>query len=96
MSGWANVYRPLKDCFPASRYHFGKAFQGFTRSGKETIVRFHDEHRALATVGLVPVENPLEFGIVITRDDGSIERFLEKPSWGQVFSDTINSGIFVL
>ena len=42
------------------------------------------------------MENPLEFGIVITRDDGSIERFLEKPTWGQVFSDTINTGIYVL
>src|SRR5687768_16497835 len=60
------------------------------------IVAFHDEKKSLATIGLVAVENPLEFGIVITRDDGSIERFLEKPSWGQVFSDTINSGIFVL
>ena len=60
------------------------------------IVKAHDENRALATIGLVRVDNPLEFGIVITRDDGSIERFLEKPSWGQVFSDTINSGIFVL
>jgi mannose-1-phosphate guanylyltransferase/phosphomannomutase len=60
------------------------------------IVKSHDENRALATIGLVRVENPLEFGIVITRDDGSIERFLEKPSWGQVFSDTINAGIFVL
>jgi mannose-1-phosphate guanylyltransferase/phosphomannomutase len=60
------------------------------------MVRFHEEKGALATIGLVPVENPLEFGIVITRDDGSIERFLEKPTWGQVFSDTINTGIFVL
>src|SRR3954449_12919211 len=60
------------------------------------IVSFHDEHKALATIGLVAVENPLEFGIVITREDGSIERFLEKPGWGQVFSDTINNGIFVL
>jgi mannose-1-phosphate guanylyltransferase/phosphomannomutase len=60
------------------------------------IVRFHEERKALATIGLVAVENPLEFGIVITREDGSIERFLEKPSWGQVFSDTINTGIFVL
>ena len=25
-----------------------------------------------------------------------IERFLEKPTWGQVFSDTINTGIYVL
>jgi len=60
------------------------------------IARFHSERGALATIGLTPVENPLEFGIVITRDDGSIERFLEKPTWGQVFSDTINTGIFVL
>ena len=40
--------------------------------------------------------NPLEFGVVITREDGSIERFLEKPNWGEVFSDTINTGIYVL
>jgi mannose-1-phosphate guanylyltransferase / phosphomannomutase len=61
-----------------------------------SMVEFHDQRGALATIGLTPVENPLEFGIVITREDGSIERFLEKPTWGQVFSDTINTGIFVL
>ncbi len=58
-----------------------------------------DSHRAagaVATIGLVRVENPLEYGIVITDDEGNIERFLEKPTWGQVFSDTINSGIYVL
>ena len=60
------------------------------------IVRFHEEKNALATIGLKAMENPLDFGIVITRDDGSIERFLEKPTWGQVFSDTINTGIYVL
>ena len=47
------------------------------------IADFHAE-RALATIGLTPVENPLQFGIVITRDDGTIERFLEKPTWGGV------------
>ncbi|HWF15012.1 MAG TPA: sugar phosphate nucleotidyltransferase [Acidimicrobiales bacterium] len=60
------------------------------------IVAFHDKNDALATIALSAVENPLEFGIVITREDGSIERFLEKPGWGQVFSDTINTGIYVL
>ena len=60
------------------------------------IVKFHEEREAVATIGLCHVENPLEFGIVITEEDGAIERFLEKPSWGQVFSDTINTGIFVL
>ncbi|HZQ28082.1 MAG TPA: sugar phosphate nucleotidyltransferase [Acidimicrobiales bacterium] len=60
------------------------------------IVRFHEEKGALATIGLKAMENPLDFGIVITREDGSVERFLEKPTWGQVFSDTINTGIYVL
>src|SRR3974390_1706075 len=60
------------------------------------VVDHHDAKGALATIALKAVDDPLEFGIVITRDDGSIERFLEKPTWGQVFSDTINTGIYVL
>ena len=60
------------------------------------IVDFHKDRGAMATIALKSMEDPLEFGIVITRDDGSIERFLEKPSWGQVFSDTVNTGIYVL
>jgi len=60
------------------------------------IVDFHREKKASVTIGLKAVENPLEFGIVVTDEDGRVERFLEKPSWGQVFSDTINTGIYVL
>jgi mannose-1-phosphate guanylyltransferase/phosphomannomutase len=60
------------------------------------ICQFHKDKGALATIALKAMDNPLEFGIVITREDGSIERFLEKPTWGQVFSDTINTGIYVL
>jgi len=60
------------------------------------LIEFHRERRAAVTIGLKSVENPLEFGIVVTDEDGRVERFLEKPSWGQVFSDTINTGIYVL
>ncbi len=60
------------------------------------LVDFHREKRASVTIGLKSVDNPLEFGIVVTDEDGRVERFLEKPSWGQVFSDTINTGIYVL
>ena len=61
------------------------------RSSRRTASR-----QAFASIALKRVENPVEFGIVITRDDGTIERFLEKPTWGEVFSDTINTGIYVL
>ena len=60
------------------------------------LVEFHKEKGAAATIALKSVENPLEFGIVVTDEDGRVERFLEKPSWGQVFSDTINTGVYVL
>jgi mannose-1-phosphate guanylyltransferase/phosphomannomutase len=60
------------------------------------IVEQHNARQAFATIALKRVENPVDFGIVITREDGQIERFLEKPTWGEVFSDTINTGIYVL
>lgn len=60
------------------------------------LASFHEARGAFATIALKAMENPLEFGIVITGEDGRIERFLEKPGWGDVFSDTINTGIYVL
>ncbi|MBA2461201.1 MAG: NTP transferase domain-containing protein [Actinobacteria bacterium] len=60
------------------------------------LIAFHREKGAAVTIGLKSVDNPLEFGIVVTDEEGRVERFLEKPSWGQVFSDTINTGIYVL
>ncbi len=60
------------------------------------LIAFHKDRGAAVTIGLKAVDNPLEFGIVVTDEEGRIERFLEKPSWGQVFSDTINTGIYVL
>ncbi len=60
------------------------------------VVAQHETQQAFATIALKRVDNPVDFGIVITRPDGQIERFLEKPTWGEVFSDTINTGIYVL
>ena len=60
------------------------------------LVRYHKDKGALVTVALAKVPDPLEFGIVITQEDGQIQRFLEKPTWGQVFSDTVNTGLYVM
>src|SRR5919109_449757 len=62
----------------------------------EKVTAFHREKGALVTVVLSRQPNPLDYGIVIADDEGRIERFLEKPGWGQVFSDTVNTGIYVL
>ncbi len=60
------------------------------------VVDFHKQRGAAVTIALKRVNDPLEFGVVITAEDGKVERFLEKPTWGQVFSDTINTGIYVI
>jgi mannose-1-phosphate guanylyltransferase/phosphomannomutase len=59
-------------------------------------IRFHEARKSKATILLTRAKNPLQFGVVITHDNGKISRFLEKPSWGEVFSDTINTGIYIL
>jgi len=59
-------------------------------------VKFHKEKGSLATLVLTSVHNPLEYGVVITKEGGDISRFLEKPSWGEVFSDRVNTGIYIL
>jgi len=60
------------------------------------IKKFHEKKKSQLTITLTSVENPLQFGVVIANEDDKIERFLEKPSWGEVFSDTINTGIYMI
>ncbi|MBD3792937.1 MAG: NTP transferase domain-containing protein [Campylobacterales bacterium] len=62
----------------------------------KAIKSFHDTKKSKLTITLTPVENPLQFGVVIANEENRIEKFLEKPSWGEVFSDTINTGIYVI
>lgn len=60
------------------------------------ITNFHKRVGAALTITLCRVPNPLEYGVIIVDGAGRIERFLEKPSWGEVISDTVNTGIYVL
>ena len=71
----------------------GDALTDFDLTG---LVAAHKRTGAMVTIALKRVENPLDFGVVVTDAEGRIERFLEKPTWGQVFSDTVNTGIYVL
>lgn len=59
-------------------------------------IAYHKEKNSLATLVLTRVEGPLEYGVVIVNREGRVKRFLEKPSWGEVFSDTVNTGIYIL
>jgi len=60
------------------------------------LIERHQRKGALASITLTRVQDPLQFGVVITDPQERITKFLEKPGWGEVFSDTINTGIYVL
>lgn len=59
-------------------------------------VEFHNTKKSKATLVLTRVDVPLEYGVVITNKKGAITGFLEKPSWSEVFSDTVNTGTYIL
>ncbi|MBD1851320.1 mannose-1-phosphate guanyltransferase [Leptolyngbya sp. FACHB-711] len=59
-------------------------------------IQFHKERRSKATLILTSVPNPSEFGVVITDGQHRIQRFLEKPSSSEIFSDTVNTGTYIL
>lgn len=59
-------------------------------------IAFHRRKGALATLVLKRADNPLDYGVVLTDADGRLRSFHEKPEWGDVISDTVNTGIYIL
>ncbi|MCL2569249.1 MAG: sugar phosphate nucleotidyltransferase [Oscillospiraceae bacterium] len=59
-------------------------------------IQFHQNKGADVTIVLYAHPAPLEYGLVMTDSDGRIERFIEKPPWNQVFTNRINTGIYIL
>jgi mannose-1-phosphate guanylyltransferase/phosphomannomutase len=59
-------------------------------------VEFHKSRKSKATLVLKRVPNPVEFGVVIIDEEMRIRRFLEKPSTSEIFSDTVNTGTYIL
>ena len=60
------------------------------------LMDFHRQKKAEATLALYSHNTPLEYGLVVTDESGRIERFVEKPGWEHVLTDTVNTGIYIL
>ena len=69
---------------------------GLTNCDLTAALRFHRDRGALATLVLKKVKSPLEYGVVLTDGQGRVQRFVEKPGWGEVCSDAVNTGIYLL
>jgi len=57
------------------------------------LLAFHKSHGAEGTIMVTKVEEPSKYGVVVSQEDGRIQRFVEKP---QVFvGNKINAGIYI-
>jgi len=59
------------------------------------MISLHRQKKNTATLGLVRVEDPTAYGLVLLDAKNRITRFLEKPSPEEVVTDTVNAGIYV-
>jgi NDP-sugar pyrophosphorylase family protein len=60
------------------------------------VIAQHRRRRSRATIVLTPVEDPTAYGLVQLARDGRVQGFLEKPSWEEVSTNTINAGVYVI
>ncbi|HVM32473.1 MAG TPA: NDP-sugar synthase [bacterium] len=59
------------------------------------MIAFHRNKKSRATLGLVRVEDPTAYGLVLLDKQGRVTRFLEKPTRQQAVTDTINAGVYL-
>lgn len=68
---------------------------GLTGINLSKVIQFHKQKKSVATMVLKNVDSRLEYGVTLTDKQGRIKKFVEKPSWGEVFSNAVNTGIYV-
>ena len=82
--------KQIKDTF------FVLSGDGLTDCDLTSALQFHRQKKALATLVLKRVSIPLSYGVVMTDQDQRIVRFIEKPDWTQVYSNLVNTGVYIL
>ena len=73
------------------------AFNGdvLTHVDLGAVLDFHRAREAEASIVLTPVEDPSAYGVVPTKEDGTVLGFIEKPPRGRAPTNLINAGIYV-
>ena len=60
------------------------------------LINLHVARNATATIGLIPVDDPSRFGVVVTNEDDRVTAFIEKPPAGTAPTNLINAGVYVM
>ncbi len=94
--GTAGAVRACADLFRGEGEILVLSGDGITGFDFAAALDFHKRHRAEATLLTSRVTEPTEYGLVRTGEDGKILGFAEKPGWDGVFTDRVNTGVYIL
>ncbi|MDH5365156.1 MAG: sugar phosphate nucleotidyltransferase, partial [Dehalococcoidia bacterium] len=61
----------------------------------KNVIDLHKKEKPAATMAVVPVENPEDYGIVELEDEKHVKRIVEKPKHEEAPSNLANAGIYV-
>lgn len=68
---------------------------GLTDINLKKALAFHKKNKSVATIVLKKIDARFEYGITVTDKSGKIKSFIEKPKWGDIFTNTVNTGIYI-
>lgn len=68
----------------------------FTNIDLNKMLAYHKKKGSIFTMAVRRTDDPTKYGIALVDEEGRVRRFLEKPSWSEVFSDLINMGIYII
>lgn len=57
------------------------------------MIEYHKSHGGEGTLMVTEVEDPTKYGVIVSKDNGQIESFVEKPS--TFVSNKINAGLYL-
>lgn len=67
----------------------------FSAETVKNVIDLHRKEKPVATMAVVPVENPEDYGIVELEDEKHVKRIVEKPKHEEAPSNLANAGIYV-
>jgi UDP-N-acetylglucosamine diphosphorylase/glucosamine-1-phosphate N-acetyltransferase len=67
----------------------------FSAEAVKNVIDLHKKEKPAATMAVIPVENPEDYGIVELEDEKHVKRIVEKPKHEEAPSNLANAGIYV-
>lgn len=67
----------------------------FTVEAVKSVIETHSKEKPSATMAVVPVENPENYGIVELENEKNVKRIVEKPDREQAPTNFANAGVYV-